>query len=193
MPESRKPAPSSSSLPEQAELRRRARRARRGRDGGRRAASARGPRGVRCTKPCWMQIGLDDVLDRVARLGQRRGDGLDADRPAAEIDRRSGRGSAGPSGRGRAHRRRAAAARCRRSRASRLGAVDDGEVAHPAQQTAGDARRAARRAWRSRSRRPSVIARPSTRAPRAHDQLQLLDGVEIRAGSGCRSGRAAAW
>ena len=31
------------------------------------------------------QEGLDDLLDRVARLGQRRGDGLDADRAAAEI------------------------------------------------------------------------------------------------------------
>ena len=30
------------------------------------------------------QIGLDDVLDRVARLGQRGRDRLDADRPAAE-------------------------------------------------------------------------------------------------------------
>ena len=30
------------------------------------------------------QIGLDDVLDGVARLGQGGRDGLDADRPAAE-------------------------------------------------------------------------------------------------------------
>ena len=28
------------------------------------------------------QIGLDDLLDRVARLAQRRGDGFDAHRPA---------------------------------------------------------------------------------------------------------------
>ena len=33
------------------------------------------------------QIRLDDLLDGVARLGQRRGDGLDADRPAAVIHR----------------------------------------------------------------------------------------------------------
>ena len=31
------------------------------------------------------QEGLDDVLDRVARLGERRRDGLDADRAAAEV------------------------------------------------------------------------------------------------------------
>ena len=35
------------------------------------------------------QIGLDDVLDGVARLGQAGGDRLDADRPAAEIRRSS--------------------------------------------------------------------------------------------------------
>ena len=33
------------------------------------------------------QIRLDDLLDRVARLGQRRRDGLDADRPAAVVER----------------------------------------------------------------------------------------------------------
>ena len=32
------------------------------------------------------EIGLDDVLDRVARLGERGGDRLDADRAAAELD-----------------------------------------------------------------------------------------------------------
>ncbi len=31
-------------------------------------------------------IGLDNVLDRVARLGEAGGDGFDADRAAAEID-----------------------------------------------------------------------------------------------------------
>ena len=37
------------------------------------------------------EIGLDDVLDRVARLGQRGGDRLDADRAAAETEPRSSR------------------------------------------------------------------------------------------------------
>src|SRR5277367_3789478 len=32
------------------------------------------------------EIGLDDVLDRVAGLGERGGDGLDPDRTAAELD-----------------------------------------------------------------------------------------------------------
>ena len=33
------------------------------------------------------EIGLDDVLDRVARLRERGGDGLNPNRPAAELDR----------------------------------------------------------------------------------------------------------
>ena len=57
--------------------------------------------------------------------------------------------------------------------------VDDGEVAHAAQQAAGDARRAARA--------PGDLVRavvaswptPSTRAPRLDDQLQFFDRVEI--------------
>src|ERR1700722_8003786 len=32
------------------------------------------------------EIGLDDVLDRVAGLRERRGDGLDSDRAAAELE-----------------------------------------------------------------------------------------------------------
>ena len=44
-------------------------------------AAARGAR----DEALLQQIGLDDFLDGVARLGQRRGDGLDADRAAAVI------------------------------------------------------------------------------------------------------------
>ena len=37
------------------------------------------------------EVGLDDVLDRVARLGERGGDGLDANRSSAELDRDASR------------------------------------------------------------------------------------------------------
>jgi hypothetical protein len=47
-----------------------------------------------------------------------------------------------------------------------LGAGDDGEVAHAAQQAAGDARRAARAAGDLVRAPSSVIGMPSTRAPR---------------------------
>ena len=92
------------------------------------------------------QIGFDDLLDRVARLGKRGGDGLDADRAAAKTERdgveitpvhlieadgvdveqfeRPIGDFAGDEG-------------CR---------FDDGEVSDTAQQAAGDARRAARAA-----------------------------------------------
>src|SRR5689334_7566298 len=36
------------------------------------------------------QEGLDHFLDRITRFRQRCGDGVDADRPAAEIDRDAG-------------------------------------------------------------------------------------------------------
>src|SRR4029077_7318844 len=51
--------------------------------------------GVGCQKPAaWRalhkakldEIGLDDVLDRIARLGERGGDGLDSDWTAAELE-----------------------------------------------------------------------------------------------------------
>src|SRR4051812_11144979 len=42
-------------------------------------------------QPLLDQERLDDLLDGVARLGERRGDGLDADRPAAVILRNIGK------------------------------------------------------------------------------------------------------
>ena len=60
------------------------------------------------------QIGLDDLLDRIARLGQRRGDGLDADRAAAVIHRRCSEIAMVERVEARARRLRAAAARGRR-------------------------------------------------------------------------------
>ena len=92
------------------------------------------------------QEGLDDLLDRVARFRQRGGDGVDADRPAAEID-----GDAGEI----AMVERIEAAAVDLEIAQRpvgdalsmtFAPADGGEIAHPAQQPAGDARRAARAA-----------------------------------------------
>ena len=90
------------------------------------------------------EIGLDDVLDRVARLGERGGDGLDADRAAAELD--GDRVEIAP-----IHLvepndvdveqlERAVGERARHA----LCAFDHGEVAHAPKQAPGDARRAAR-------------------------------------------------
>ena len=97
------------------------------------------------------QIGLDDVLDGVARFGKRRGDRLDPDRPAAEV--------AGD------HRQVAPVELVEPEcidlqPVQRLvgdpaidfvGTRDLGEVAHAPQQTPGDARRAARALARSRA------------------------------------------
>ena len=92
------------------------------------------------------QIRLDDVLDGVARLRQRRGKRLDANGTAA-IVQGNGRQVAPVHG----------VEACgidfeRRQRLVGNGAIDrrrggdGGEVAHPAQQPSGDARRAARAA-----------------------------------------------
>ena len=93
-----------------------------------------------------MRIGLDDLLDGIARLGQRGGDGVDADRTAAEIDGDALQVAV-------VHGVEAAlvdlelAQRLVGERAvDHRRAGDGGEVAHAAQQAAGDARRAARAA-----------------------------------------------
>ncbi len=129
-------------------------------------------------QPCLHQIGLDHVLDRVALLGQRRGHGLDADRPAAVIARRCSADSGGPWHRGRApstSSRVSAASAAARS--MRWRARHRGEVAHAAQQA--PATRGVPRARRAISDAPSgVRSTPSMRAPRAHDQLQLVGRVE---------------
>src|ERR1700722_589966 len=90
------------------------------------------------------QIGLDDVLDRVAGLGERGGDGLDSDRAAAELD--GDRVEITP-----IHLvepddvyveqlERAVGERARHA----LGAFDHSEVAHAPEQAPSDARRAPR-------------------------------------------------
>ena len=94
-------------------------------------------------KPALDQIGLDDVLDGVARLRQRGGERLDADRAAAVVHR-DGREIAPVHG--------VEAGGVDFQRGERLvgdgavdrgGAGDGGEIAHAAQQPSGDARGAA--------------------------------------------------
>ena len=100
------------------------------------------------------QIGLDDVLDGVARFGQRGGDGVDAHRAAAEVARRCRRDSGGRGHRARGRRHRGCAAPCRprRGRWSRC---------RPRRQNRAPGAAAVRRcgacranAWRSRARHP---------------------------------------
>ena len=124
------------------------------------------------------QIGLDDVLDGVARFRQAGGDGLDADRAAAEIARD--------------HRQVAPVERVEAERVdlqSDQGLIGDfsgdgvrarhrGEIAHAPKQPPGDARRAARapgdldRAFIVQRHAEDACATP-------HDEFQFLDGIEI--------------
>ena len=134
---------------------------------------------------------LDDVLDRVARLRQRRRDRVDADRPAAVVvrDQRDsgGRWRRAPraSTSSRAAPRRRPCGRSRRRRRRTRSRARGG--------AAGRRRAACRaRAARSRRRPPRSSAMPSTRAPALDDLHQFL-GVRNRAGSECRSDRATAW
>ena len=98
---------------------------------------------------------LDDVLDRVARLRQGRGDGFDADRSAAVIER-DGR-EISP-----VHGVEPGAIDFERAErlvgngaVDRFRAIDMREIAQPPQKPAGDARRAARAARDLVRRRPA--------------------------------------
>src|SRR5580693_8991164 len=90
------------------------------------------------------EIGLDDVLDRVAGLGERGGDGLDSDRAATELDGDHVEITpihlVEPNDVDVEQLERAVGERARHA----LCAFDNGEIAHPPQQAPGDARRAAR-------------------------------------------------
>ena len=121
---------------------------------------------------------LDDLLDCVARLGERRSDGVDADRTAAVVER-NGRKIAA------VHRVHAGGVDLKREQ--RLvgdRAVDCGcarnmrEVAHALEQPPGDARGAARAA---RDLVGAVLRHRNAEDARAavHDQLQLLARIEI--------------
>ena len=124
------------------------------------------------------KIGLDDVLDRVARLRERRGDRFDPNRAAREIHR--DHVEIAP-----VHHVEADIVdleqrqRARREFPRDLGrALDDREVAHAAQQAPGDARRAPRAACDFA--RAALVHRDAEHARAApHDRLELLDRVEI--------------
>ena len=139
------------------------------------------------------QIGLDDLLDRVARLGQRRGDRLDADRPAAVIlgDRRQI-----------APVQRIEPARVDFEPLERL--VGDLAVdwrRRPSTMAKSRTRRSSRPAMRGvpRERRAISLAPSVGHADAEHaraardDQLEFLARCRNSAAPECRSGRAAAW
>ena len=60
-----------------------------------------------------------------------------------------------------------------------LGAVDGREIAHAAQQAAGDARRAARAAGDLHARRPWLHRRAEHAGAARHDQFEFVVGVEV--------------
>ena len=124
------------------------------------------------------KIGLDDILDRVARLRQRRRDRLDPDRPAGEVF--CDHDEVAPV-------ERVEAVRVHLERKERVigdllgdfrGAADRGEVAHAAKQPPGDARRAAGAAGDL----PGAVIgdrRAEDARAAADDRLELVVGVEI--------------
>ena len=138
------------------------------------------------------QIGLDDLLDGVARLAQRRGKGLDADRTAGvafrderEIAPVESIETAGvhfePGQR-----------RVGDDAVDLDAAGDGGEIAHALQQAAGDARRAAR-ALGDLARAVVGEAQDRARGLRGRRSASAPASRRTRAGWGCRSGRATAW
>src|SRR6185437_2166313 len=120
----------------------------------------------------------DDILERVARLAQRRGDGLDADRPAAEafgeqlqiaavegveapvVDFEAGERGIGD------------------LRIDDRVAGDRGNVAHALQQAAGDARRAAGAAGDLARAVGREVKAQDARAA-FHNGEQLLRRIEV--------------
>src|SRR5882672_10138767 len=121
---------------------------------------------------------LDDLLDGVAPLRQRRRDGLDADRTAAVIHRDRGEVApvhgVEPGGVNLKRKQRAV----RHLAVDRRRLADQREIPHPPQQPAGDARRAA-------GATSDLVATVGRHADAEHagaaidDQLKLGLGVEI--------------
>ena len=104
---------------------------------------------------------LDHVLQRVARLGQRGGQRLDADRAAGVVLGDAAEVAAVHRVQPEPVHLQAGQRRVGDRAVDRVGAVHGGEVAHAAQQAAGDARRAAGaagdlgRALRGQARTPA--------------------------------------
>src|SRR3984957_19466246 len=124
------------------------------------------------------EIGLDNVLDRVARLGERGGDGFDADRAAAELE---GDGVqiapihlVEPNDVDVEQLERAVGERARHA----LCAFDHGEVAPAPEQAPADARRAAR-ALGDLVRAVIGQRQPDHSRAARDNALQLFRGVKI--------------
>ena len=138
------------------------------------------------------EVGLDHILERVARLAEARGERLDPDRAAAvEVGDHH---QVAP-----VHRVEAETVDLQPVeravgdlRVDRVGARGMGEVAHPAKQAAGDARRAAAAAG------DFMLALGGGRGGEqaggaADDLLQLLDRVEVEADRNAEAVAQAAW
>src|SRR5580704_16792832 len=124
------------------------------------------------------EIGLDDVLDRIARLGERGGDGLDSDRAATELDgdhvEITSIHLVEPNDVDVEQLERAVGERARHA----VCAFDHGEVAHAPEQAPSDAGRAARAP--GDLVRAVIGKREADHAGAARDNaLQLLCGVKI--------------
>ena len=165
---------------------------RRGRDGGKRAAWRKSSARRALHKAELDEIGLDDVFDCVAGLGQSGGDRLDADRTAAELD--GDRVEITPIHLikpDRVHVEQLERPVGKRARHA-LRAFDHGEVAHASKQAPGDAGRAAR-AFGDLVR--AVIGKDEAdHSGAARDNaLQLFGGVKIEADRNAEIGRATGW
>ena len=135
------------------------------------------------------QEGLDHVFQRVARLGERGGQGLHPDRAAAVVLGDAAQVAA-------VHGVQAELVHLQPGQrgvgdgaVDRIVAVDGGEVAHPAQQPPGDARRAAAARAAISAAPSSVSAKPSLRAA-ARRSAAVRRACRTSAAAGCRSGRA---
>ena len=137
------------------------------------------PRGVRCRKPCWMRKGLDHVFDRVAFLADRGGDVVEPDRAAVEaVDHGLEQLSVHH-----VESVRVDVEHHQRLVGERLGdlaaAFHVGVVAHPAQQSVGDARRATRAPRDLEA--AGVVEWHLEQAGRApHDRGELVGRVELQ-------------
>src|SRR5262245_22278396 len=129
-------------------------------------------------EPLLDEVGLDDLLDGVARLRQRRRDGFDADRTAAEIDGDGAEISV-------VHGIKTAAVDLELEQGA-VGKIaidqsrpgDGSEIAQSAHQAAGNARRAARA---PRHLAGPVLAHFNAEHPAAaaHDREQLVIAVDF--------------
>src|SRR5690606_9270731 len=125
--------------------------------------------------------GLDDVLDRVARLGKARRDRLDANRAATEVAGDHAEIAAVEAVEAKRIHLEAGECRVGHLAVDDFCAGDGGEVTDAAQQAAGDTRRAAGTAGNLDC---AVLAHRQAEDARAtaDDLLQLLNRIELKPG-----------